>query len=178
MHTVFKTGTLALALVATAVATPQMQSQIVTLKATLTGADENPIIQTGAHGDATVVIDRGAGTIKYEVNIYNLPSGVTASHIHVSPKGINGPIVFDFVVPPQVSGDFQLSGTVSSSALQPRPAQGILTFEDAIFSIASGVAYVNVHTQINPGGEIRGQLCPTSASANVFNRIAACTAPD
>lgn len=176
MRTVFRTGMLALALAITAVATPQMQSQVVTLRASLSGGEERPdIIDTGAHGDATVVIDRGAGTVKYEVNIYNLPSGITASHIHVSPAGIAGPIVLNFTVPQGVSGDFQLSGTLRAGDLIPRQAQGILSFEDVIFSIASGVAYVNVHTQVHPSGEIRGQLCPTSASANVFNRIAVCT---
>jgi hypothetical protein len=175
MRTVFKTGMLALALATTAVATPQMQSQVVTLKATLTGGEETPGIATGAHGDATVVIDRAAQTVKYEVNIYNLPSGITGSHIHVSPIGVAGPIILNFTVPTAVSGDFQLSGTLTAGDVVQRQANGILTFDDAIFSIASGVAYVNVHTQINPGGEIRGQLCPASAEANVFNRIAACT---
>ena len=49
--------------------------------------------------------------------------------------------------------------------------------EDLLFSAAAGAAYVNVHTQTNGGGEIRGQLCPASAGANTFSGIALCTIP-
>ncbi len=64
-----------------------------------------------------------------------------------------------------------------ASDVIPRLEQGIRGFDDAAFAIASGAAYVNVHTQVNPGGETRGQLCPTSAAANVINGVALCTLP-
>ena len=151
---------------------------VVVLTAQLSGANENPPpATTGAHGNARVVVDRAAGTITYEVNVYNLPTGLTGSHIHVGPAGSNGPIILDFR--PQtlgISDDFSLSGTLTAADLRPNAAAGIDSFEDAVFSIASGVAYMNVHTQANPGGEIRGQLCPDSPSANRFNGVSLCPA--
>jgi len=75
------------------------------------------------------------------------------------------------------SGAFQLKGTARASDVIPRPEAGIRGFDDAAFAIASGAAYVNIHTQVNPGGETRGQLCPTSAAANVINGVALCTLP-
>jgi hypothetical protein len=168
---------LALALAVIAVAVPA-HAQTVTLTAQLTGAEENPLVGTGAHGKATVTIDRAAQQITYRVEVYTLPSGITASHIHAGPIGFNGPIIFDFVssVTQTVSNDFAISGTLTAANLIPRPAVGVSSFEDAIMTIASGAAYVNVHSQVNPGGEIRGQLCPDSPSANLFNGVATCIA--
>jgi len=173
-----KTRTLLLGVLATAaLALPVAASaQVVTLKAQLHGGNENPAVVSGAHGNATVVIDRGAGTIQYTVNVYNLPTGVVASHIHVGSAGVNGPVILDFRITAGVSNDFSYSGTLTAADLRANAQFGINSFEDAIFAIASGVSYVNVHTQANAGGEIRGQLCPVSVAANTFNAVAVCTA--
>jgi len=149
-------------------------AQVVTVTAQLTGAEENPGVLTGAHGNATITIDRAAQKITYRVNVYNLPSGLTASHIHVGPAGQNGPIIFNFAVTQNVSNDFAIIGEVTAADLVPRATQGINSFDDAIMAIASGTAYVNVHSQVNPGGEVRGQLCPGSAKDNLFNGTAIC----
>lgn len=173
----WRTVATTLAMVVAAAAAPQMQSQTIVLKAQLSGAEEVPGLNTGAHGSATVTVDRSAGTITYEVNVYNLPTGIVASHIHVGAATTAGPIIFNFTVPAVgQSNDFKLSGSLTPGDLVQRPATGINSFEDAIFAIASGNAYVNVHSQANTGGEIRGQLCPASSAANTFNAIALCRA--
>ena len=154
------------------------QAQRVTIRAMLGGGNEVPGVSAGAHGEAVVTVDRSAGTLDYEVNIYNLPSGITASHIHAGTAGVNGPVVINFTVPfVGQSGTFQLKGSARASELVARPETGVRSFDDLAFSIASGAAYVNVHTQANPGGEIRGQLCPESAKHNTLNGIALCTTP-
>jgi len=153
----------------------QAQQQV-TVRAMLGGNNEVPGVSTGAHGVATVTVDRGAGRIDYQIDIFNLPTGIIASHIHVGAEGVNGPIIFGFpVAAVGQSGAFQLRGTLSSSELQAREALGIRTFDDAAFAIASGTAYVNVHSQAFQGGEIRGQLCPMTTQHNVFNGVALCT---
>lgn len=173
----WRTALVTAGILAAATATPQMQSQTVVLKAQMSGAEESPGINTGAHGNATVTVDRAAGAITYEVNIYNLPTGITASHIHVGAASTTGPVILNFLVPAVgQSNDFKLSGSLTAGDLIARPAAGINSFEDALFAIASGNAYVNVHTQANAGGEIRGQLCPANSAANVFNAVALCRA--
>lgn len=152
-------------------------AQVITLKAQLHGGNENPGgvgVVSGAHGNATIVIDRAAGTVQYTVNVFNLPSGITASHIHVGSAQVTGPVMLDFKVVTGTSNDFSYSGTATVADLRPNAQFGINSFEDAIFAIASGVTYVNVHSQANPGGEIRGQLCPESVAANTFNGVAVC----
>jgi hypothetical protein len=117
-------------------------------------------------------------TLDYEVNIFNLPSGIVASHIHAGTAGVNGPIVINFpVAAVGQSGAFQLKGSARASELIARPETGVRSFEELVAAIASGATYVNVHTQANPGGEIRGQLCPESAAANTINGVALCTQP-
>ena len=150
-------------------------AQVVTVRAQLHGGNENPGVVSGAHGNAVVVIDRTARTIQYTVNVYNLPTGVVASHIHVGSAQVNGPVILDFRVVAGTSNDFSYSGRLTEADLRANAQFGVNSFDDAMFSIASGVTYVNVHSQANPGGEIRGQLCPESPGANTFSGVAVCT---
>jgi hypothetical protein len=141
-------------------------AQSFTLTANLTGAGEATVtgtattggVNTGAFGDCKVVVDMGAQTVSYTVNVFNLPSGVVASHIHVGADKTAGPVVVNFVVPTTASNDFGFAGSVAFSAFVLRPDQGIRSSDDMIQAILGGNSYCNVHSQVNPGGEIRGQL--------------------
>jgi hypothetical protein len=133
-----------------------------TFSATLTGAGEATQtangINTGAFGDATVTVDLASRTVTYSVRVFNLPSGVTLSHIHVGAALTAGPVVVNFAPPVPASNDFTFSGVVRDVEFVMRPEQGIRTPDDVFQAILGGNTYVNVHSQVNPGGEIRGQL--------------------
>ena len=135
-------------------------AQTFTLTAQLNGANEPPIpgINTGAFGSATVIVDMAARTVTYKVDVFNLPSGVTASHIHVGAVGTAGPVVVNFAPPVPASNDFGFSGVVKDTEFLLRPDQGIRSADDMFQAILGGNSYVNVHSSVNPGGEIRGQL--------------------
>jgi hypothetical protein len=135
-------------------------AQVFTLTANLNGANESPApgINTGAFGDSTVVVDLGAQTLTYTVRVFNLPSGVSASHIHVGAPGPAGPVVVNFAPPLTASNDFTFSGVVKFGDFLLRPDQGIRSSDDMVQAILGGNSYVNVHSQVNGGGEIRGQL--------------------
>jgi CHRD domain len=156
-------------------AAPLAQAQTMTLKAQLSGGNEVVGVSTGAHGSATVTLNRATGEITWVVDVYNLPTGLVGAHIHVAADRTNGPVIVNFPITNGISGDFRIEGR--STTFNANAALGINSADDLLFAIASGNSYVNVHSQTNPGGEIRGQLCPTSASANVFNGIALCTIP-
>jgi hypothetical protein len=133
-----------------------------TLLATLTGAGEATQttngINTGAFGDATVIVDMSARTVTYTVRVFNLPSGVTASHIHVGSPLTAGPVVVNFAPPLTASNDFGYTGVVRDTEFILQPDKGIRSADDMFQAILGGNSYVNVHTQVNGGGEIRGQL--------------------
>ena len=126
-------------------------------RAALSGSEEVPPVSTTATGLATVTLNGEQTELALTLEFSGLGSAPTAAHIHVGAPGANGPIVFTLATAPLSS---PVSGTLTAARLEPRPAQGINSFEDAVNAILSGNAYVNVHSEANPGGEIRGQLAP------------------
>jgi hypothetical protein len=135
-------------------------AQTFTLTATLSGAEETPApgLNTGAFGNATVVVNMTARTVTWTVDVFNLPSGVTAGHIHVGAVGTAGPTVINFAVPTNASNDFSITGSAVDSTFTLRPDKGIRSADDVFQAILGGNMYVNVHSAVNTGGEIRGQL--------------------
>ncbi len=61
---------------------------------------------------------------------------------------------------PNVSNDFNLSGSANASfaGFTLRPDQGIRSWDDFMQSLMGGQMYLNVHSAVNAGGEIRGQV--------------------
>ena len=141
------------------VSATQAQAQTITFNANLHGGNEVPGVVTGSAGTAVVTWNTTTRTGTYRVDVYNMPVGTTASHIHVGAAGVGGPVVINFTVPAGgISNDFALSGTFACSDLVARAAQGINSCEDFEQALVLGNTYVNVHSTANPGGEIRGQL--------------------
>jgi hypothetical protein len=137
----------------------QAQAQTVRLTAVLSGGSEAPnLVLTGATGTGEVFVNMATRDVTYTIRIFNIPSGTTAGHFHVGSAGTAGPVVVNLSPPPQISNDYVLNGTVNASALVARPEQGIRDWEDFVQSLIGGQMYLNIHTNVNPGGEIRGQL--------------------
>jgi hypothetical protein len=145
----------------------------VTFVGQLAGANEVPPIASPGMGLATVVLDPTAQTIQVNATFSGLTSNDTAAHIHCcAPLGMNAGVA---TTVPAFPG-FPLgvtSGTYSSVVFdltQPtiyNPAfvaleGGTIPLAEAalIAGIQNGQTYLNIHTMINPGGEIRGQLEP------------------
>src|SRR4030095_15285093 len=131
---------------------------------TLTGAEETTATAgvlgqlTGAVGLATVAVDPVNEEISVTLALFNFATGTTAGHIHVGPRGVAGPVVINFPIPTQRTGDLPLVFRVGATSFVARPEIGINTMADAIQAIVGGGAYVNIHTSQYPAGEIRGQL--------------------
>ena len=65
-------------------------AQIITLTADLSGSNETPApgLLTGSFGFAVVRLDTGAKSWSWDVDVFNLPSGLTNAHIHVAGAGV------------------------------------------------------------------------------------------
>ena len=134
-------------------------SQPTVFVATMTGANERPTVTTSATGNATFTIDVAAGTIIYSVTVNNIVD-VIASHIHAGRVDVSGPVVVNLLpatpAPGTINGSL-VTGTLTASSI----GTGVpISFASLVSLIRNGDAYINVHTQTNTGGEIRGQLVP------------------
>lgn len=119
--------------------------------ATLNGANEAPTpVTTTATGHATVTI-LGDSLVSWEVIIDSPIDSVIAGHIHRrAADSVAGNVQINFAPPATGIG---FTGTVTLGTNTPAGAA------DSIFAIMrEGRAYVNIHTRLNQGGEIRGTL--------------------
>jgi hypothetical protein len=106
---------------------------------------ETPPVAAGPLGAGRFVIDTDANTVTYRIVFSGLTSTETQAHIH----GFAGPGTPASVLVPLPLGN---------------PKVGVWNYtEPQEASILAGLAYANVHTTNNPGGEIRGQIVPFNA---------------
>lgn len=136
-------------------------------EANLTAAAEvrNPPVTSPATGTANLVLEDRVLTVTVTVT-GQLTSNVTMAHIH-GPAGTdaNANIILDFVpsMAAVINAGTRTGQIVSASfdldALTVS-ANGVLRIDadELIELMRTGQAYVNVHTQTNPSGEIRGQI--------------------
>lgn len=121
--------------------------------ANLAGDQEVPPVDTDASGVATFEWD--GTTMAFAITVEDI-TDATAAHIHRGEAGENGDIVVTLFPGPTVDGDF--SGVLVEDEFTA-PDEGVdITMDELLDLLRTGGAYVNVHTEENPAGEIRGQV--------------------
>jgi len=143
------------------------------IRALLTGYEETPAaVSTTGRGVFVATIDPDGDAIHYRETFSGLQAPVTQSHIHVGQLSITGSVVIFLCqtatnpdptgLAPQcpqegtVSGTITAANVIAGSQATQQLAAGDLAA--VITAIRAGAAYANVHTQVSPGGEIRGQI--------------------
>lgn len=132
--------------------------------ATLSGDQEVPPVQTPATGDAWIKAKSMQDRIWFKIHVTGI-QGVTAAHIHSGKQSENGPPVvtlFKSDTPTQQISGKLVKGNFTQDMLQG-PLEG-MQLSDLIKAMQNAETYVNVHTQENPKGEIRGQISMISNS--------------
>ncbi len=110
-----------------------------------------PANVAGASGEATINVNTETGALSGSVAVSGLSGAPTAAHIHAGAAGEAGPIV--------VGLESNADGSVWSVP------QGAALDSDSITLFEAGSLYINVHTEANAPGEIRGQLVNDSTDA-------------
>ncbi len=159
---------LILVLVAMALTVGTVMASPTNFVAHLTGDQEvaDPPVVTRAQGQA--VFNLRGDVLHFRLMIANIQN-VTQAHIHCGAAGVNGPVVVFLYPdgPPPVLIPGRFSGVLSSGVLTdanviPRNDPACLgevnNLADVLTLMETGHAYVNVHTQAYPAGEVRGQI--------------------
>ncbi len=133
--------------------------------AELTSAQSVPTPGPGLIVTSDVLADFDEGFTEVDVTLKVEGGGnVVAAHFHCALPGEIGPVAFGLFGP----GPLVFDGT---------EAKGVLTNADAVpsdcistigspvnniaalaFAMREGLIYINVHTVLNPAGEVRGQM--------------------
>lgn len=139
------------------------------LKAELEGFQEVPAISTLGNGRCKVKIGEDETSLKVTLDYSDLEGDVAQAHIHFGQPGVNGGVALFLctnlgngpvgtpacpVAPATVTRTLVAADVIGPSV------QGIAAGEldEVLAAIRNQTAYCNVHTDLWPGGEIRGQL--------------------
>jgi hypothetical protein len=127
--------------------TSTAQATLLTFHVNLDGAQDN--VPTPATGTALLTLDDIANTLDVSLTYAGLLSAATNAHIHCCAlPGANAGVVIPFI-----PAGFATGGTSGSFAHTFTGLTPVL-----VADIESGLSYINIHTSLFPGGEIRGQI--------------------
>ncbi|EGP06572.1 hypothetical protein CSIRO_3828 [Bradyrhizobiaceae bacterium SG-6C] len=113
----------------------------ISMKANLTSAAEVPPNTSPGKGTADVTFDTASKMLTWKTTYSGLTGPATMAHFHgPAEPGKNAPVVIPF--------KDAASGAEGSATLTDTQAADLM----------AGKLYINVHTEANKGGEIRGQV--------------------
>ncbi|MCH7662170.1 MAG: CHRD domain-containing protein [Euryarchaeota archaeon] len=130
----------------------------------LSGDAEVPPVETNASGWASFELSEDGSEVHFEVYI-DCIRNVNQGHIHLGGEDENGPVVV-WLYPQETQEPETIEGLQREFTL----AEGTLTEEDLVGpfegesldalaeAMEAGETYVNIHSEQNPDGEIRGQI--------------------
>lgn len=120
--------------------------QTVNLFAQLDGLQEVPPVVTPGIGGANVTINLMTRQVTIVGDIANLTSPMTGVHLHgFAPPGQEAPAIAPINFPESTGGVISNQFVLSQTQID---------------GLIAGLCYINVHTQNNLDGEIRGQIVP------------------
>jgi hypothetical protein len=130
--------------------------------APLSGAAEVPANDSRARGQAVFRLNEDRTELSYRLIVANIEN-VRMAHIHLAPAGSNGPVVAWLYPdgPPAQLIPGRSQGVLAEGVLTGDRLLGLLagaSISDLVDQIEAGNAYVNVHTDQFPPGEVRGQI--------------------
>ncbi len=108
------------------------------------GSQEVPPVVTAGTAQVNVTLDDVSGAVSVFGNFSGLGSSATLAHIHgPAVPGMNAGILVTLSENGGTSGQVSGGGTLTPSE---------------VTDMLNGLHYLNIHTMVNGGGEIRGQI--------------------
>ena len=155
-------------LAAAALAAPGFKN----IRERLIGYQEVPAVSTVARGEFHARISNDSTMIAYELSYRDLEGDVLQSHIHFGQHSVNGGISVFLCTnvggaPAGTDGEqacpappATITGVITAADVLGPAGQGIAAgeFDELLRAIRAGKTYVNVHSDLHPGGEIRAQI--------------------
>lgn len=137
--------------------------------AELNGFQEVPALYTDATGNFAARLNEDGNQLGFTLSYSGITSTVQFAHIHFAQRGVNGGVIVWLCdntgsgpsgTQTCPSGEGTVEGTITSENVME--VQGIAAgdFTALLKTIAAEAAYINVHSETFPGGELRGQLAP------------------
>ncbi len=134
---------------------PDMQefTPSLTLMIDLSGDQEVPSVMTSAMASAVVEYDENLMQFRASLDVSDV-DGFSAAHIHQGYVGTNGDVAFAFEAG-DTAGMYHIEETNLNQA--------------AVAEMLDGGWYINVHTDDNPDGELRGQILTDDFALMTFD---------
>jgi hypothetical protein len=132
-----------------------------TYTAFLSGDQEvapTPVQASGA-GQGIFTLNAAGTEISYKLIVSNTEK-IKFAHIHLAPKGENGQVVA-FLLQEQIPSTGLVNGVLAEGKIRQADLVGPLAgkpLADLVKALNEGTAYVNIHTDKYPAGELRGQI--------------------
>jgi hypothetical protein len=141
------------------------------IHAALIGYGEVPAVSTVATGEFRASVSPDEQFVEYELTYRGLQGEVRQAHIHFAQQAVNGPIVVWLCgtptnpgpagtppCPPSTEEGVTVTGTITAVNVLPGQAGQQLAageLDEVIAAMRAGAAYVNVHSDLSPGGDPR-----------------------
>ena len=154
-------------------ASPILGENTIDFSARMTGAQSTPEpVPTQGAARATARFEEGFSNVRVAVRFRDLDGTPVALHFHCNVAGANGPIALGLISPGRltVEGD-RVRGTLTNADFPEtdpcpdvigRPVNNLAALAAAM---ERGYIYANLHTDVFPAGEVRGQMRPAAPVA-------------
>ncbi len=147
----------------------------------LSGYEEVPAVSTNGNAEFKAELGTYGNSVSWELTYRVLEGNITQSHIHFGQRSVNGGIVVFLcsnlgngpagtqpcpAPPATIRGTFTASDVGAGAAAQ---GIGAGEYAELLRAMRSGNTYVNIHSNLWPGGEVRSQiLMPASLNNNIL----------
>ena len=102
-----------------------------------------------------VAVSKNGEELRISLQWRRLTGPAVALHLHNAQAGANGPVVVNLTE--DIKGNSLLAKITAEDVVGPL-AEGDRPMVNLLNELVAGNIYINLHTEANPGGEIRGQL--------------------